>query len=180
MLQLLDCFLYFLVIFPYLQLAHQLDLQKILKQIIFIHSARDGFTFPGIIDEPACTAGIPISDIPATGPDAINLISFASLLISRAKFRSADETVATANLLCKEYCISFSGFTGSFEMFASCVIANFLYPLGAFAPVPTAVPPSATYSNSLLAPTRKFLALVMEVAYAPNSLPKVTGNASIR
>jgi len=37
------------------------------------HSDSDGFTLPGIIDEPACTAGIVISDNPAIGPDAINL-----------------------------------------------------------------------------------------------------------
>ncbi len=58
-----------------------------LKQIIFIHSAKDGFTLPGIMDDPACTAGIPSSANPAIGPDAISLMSFASFPISSAKLR---------------------------------------------------------------------------------------------
>ena len=76
---------------------------------MFIHSARDGFTLPGIIEEPACTAGIPISDIPATGPDAINLMSFDIFPSSIAKFFNADDALATGNLLCNAYCISFCG-----------------------------------------------------------------------
>src|SRR2546421_7044579 len=91
----------------------------ILKQIIFMHSARDGFTLPGIIEEPACTAGMLISDKPATGPDAINLMSFEILPISTAKFLSVDDRFATANLLCNEYCMSCCGFNGNLETFAS-------------------------------------------------------------
>ena len=67
-----------------------------LKHIIFIHSASDGFTLPGIIEEPACTAGIPISDNPAIGPDAINLISFDIFPSSIAKFFNADDALAIA------------------------------------------------------------------------------------
>ena len=119
-----------------------------LKQIIFIHSANEGFTFPGIIDEPACTAGIPISDSPAIGPDAINLISFETLPNSIAKFFNADDAFATGNLLCNEYCISFCGFNDSFDILLNSIITVFLYPLGVLAPVPTAVPPNATCSNS--------------------------------
>src|SRR3989338_7809407 len=119
-----------------------------LKQIMFMHSANDGFTLPGMIDEPALTAGIPNSDNPAIGPDAINLMSFASLPISSAKLRNTHERFATANLLCNEYCMSFSGVNDNFEIFASSAIAIFLYPFGVFAPVPTAVPPNATLCNS--------------------------------
>jgi len=111
-----------------------------LKQIIFIHSAKDGFTFPGMIDEPACTAGIPNSASPAIGPDAINLISFAIFPISIAKFRKALDAFTTANLLCNPCCISFSGFNESLEIFPSSDMTIFLYPFGVFAPVPTAVP----------------------------------------
>ena len=129
-----------------------------------MHSASDGFTLPGIIEEPACTAGIPISARPATGPEAISRMSFASLLISIAKFRRDDETFVTGNLLCKECCISFSGFSGSFEIFASSEMAIFLYPLGAFAPEPTAVPPNATYSNSFADIDSALRALLIDVA----------------
>ena len=38
-----------------------------------------GFTLPGIIDEPGSFIGSFISEIPALGPDAKNLISLAIL-----------------------------------------------------------------------------------------------------
>ena len=93
---------------------------------MFIHSASEGFTLPGIIDEPACTAGIPSSLRPAIGPDAINLISFETFPSSIAKFFNADDALVTGNLLCREYCISFSGFKLSFETFPSSEITIFL------------------------------------------------------
>src|SRR5689334_16559979 len=97
-----------------------------LKQIIFIHSASDGLTLPGIMEEPACTAGIPISDNPATGPDAINLISFEILPSSTAKFLRVEDRLATANLLCNEYCMSCCGFNGNLETFTNSAITIFL------------------------------------------------------
>ena len=51
---------------------------------MFIHSASDGFTLPGMMEDPACTAGILSSDKPAIGPDAMSLISFDILLSSTA------------------------------------------------------------------------------------------------
>ena len=38
------------------------------KQTWFTISGTDGFTLPGMIDEPGCTAGSAISDSPARGP----------------------------------------------------------------------------------------------------------------
>jgi len=64
-----------------------------------MHSARDGFTFHGKIEDPAWTAGIPSSDSPAIGPDAIYLISFEILLSSTEKFFNAEDMFATAYLL---------------------------------------------------------------------------------
>ena len=66
------------------------------------HSDSDGFTLPGIIDEPACTAGIVISDNPAIGPDAINLKSFDIFINSIAMFLKIEEHIVMSNLLCKE------------------------------------------------------------------------------
>ena len=64
-----------------------------------MHSARDGFTFPGIIEDQAWTAGIPSSDSPALGPDAISLTSFAILLSSTENYYNAEDMFATTYLL---------------------------------------------------------------------------------
>ena len=42
-------------------------------------SLMTGFTLPGMIDEPGCTAGIAISAMPARGPMPISRISLAIL-----------------------------------------------------------------------------------------------------
>ncbi len=131
---------------------------------MFMHSASEGLTLPGIIDEPACTAGIPISASPATGPEAISLMSFAILFSSTAKLRRAPDRLTTAYLLCKACCISFSGFSGNFDIFASSLTATFLYPFGVFAPVPTAVAPSATNPRCFCVEVIDSLALVIDVA----------------
>ena len=34
-----------------------------------MHSARDGFTFPGMMEDPGCTSGSEISPNPARGPE---------------------------------------------------------------------------------------------------------------
>src|ERR1051326_8929964 len=103
------------------------------------HSDKEGLTFPGIIEDPAWTAGINISARPAIGPEAINLVSFATFINSMAIFLSADENVATSNLLCREKNGFFEGFKSKPESRARCFMASSLYPAGAFAPVPTAV-----------------------------------------
>jgi hypothetical protein len=66
------------------------------------HSDSEGFTLPGIIDDPACTAGIVISDRPAIGPDAINLRSFDNFINSIAIFLRVEEHIVISNLLCRE------------------------------------------------------------------------------
>ena len=69
------------------------------KQIMLRHSARDGLTFPGMIEEPAWTGGINISSNPALGREAINHKSFAILISSKERLRRADEQLAMSNLL---------------------------------------------------------------------------------
>jgi len=49
--------------------------------------------------------------------------------------------------------MSCCGLSGSLDFFANSVIAILLYPLGVLAPVPTAVPPNATFSSSFFADT---------------------------
>ena len=143
------------------------------------HSDKEGLTFPGIIEDPAWTAGINISARPAIGPEAINLVSFASFIDSIAMFLRVDENVATSNLLWREKNVFFEGFKLKPESWARCLMASSLYPAGAFAPVPTAVPPSATYSKSNEDWTILSKPIFIEKTYAENSSPSVTGNASI-
>src|SRR5215213_5795400 len=83
-------------------IATETSFPIMLKHIMLRHSAKDGLTLPGIIDEPGCTAGIRISAKPAVGPEAIIRISFAILLRSIARLRSADEQFATSYLLWRE------------------------------------------------------------------------------
>ena len=54
-------------------------------------SGTDGFTLPGMIDDPGCTAGSEISDIPARGPMLSNRRSLAILPTSTASRRIALE-----------------------------------------------------------------------------------------
>ena len=49
-----------------------------------ILDANGKYLIPGMIDDPACTAGMLSSDKPAIGPDAISLISFDILPSSTA------------------------------------------------------------------------------------------------
>src|ERR671917_1673214 len=83
-------------------IATETSFPIMLKHIILRHSAKDGLTLPGIIDEPAWTAGIRISANPAVGPEAIIRISFAILLRSTARLRRVDEQFATSYLLWSE------------------------------------------------------------------------------
>src|SRR5258705_9313914 len=61
------------------------------KQTWFTISAIDGFTLPGMIDEPGCTAGRTISAIPARGPLASSRRSLATFESSTASRRIAPE-----------------------------------------------------------------------------------------
>ena len=63
-------------------------------------SGTDGFTLPGMIDEPGCTAGSEISDSPARGPMLRSRRSLATLLSSTASRRIAPEYATTSPMLC--------------------------------------------------------------------------------
>ena len=76
--------------------------------------------------------------------------------------------------------MSGSGLSGRPDALASSATAALRYPLGAFAPVPTAVPPRATARSPPDAARACAAALDMAVAHAPSSPPSVTGRASIR
>ena len=108
------------------------------------HSAITGLTLPAIIDEPGCTGGSTISPKPVVGPDASNRKSFATLISSKANSLSPLETACTALLLWSASKEFLAAFNGNSVIFPSSLIAARLNRGCAFAPVPTAVPPSAT------------------------------------
>ena len=70
------------------------------KQTWFTISGIDGFTLPGMIDEPGCTAGSAISASPARGPMLSSRRSLATLPNSTARRRTAPETASTSPMLC--------------------------------------------------------------------------------
>ena len=112
------------------------------KQTWFTISAIEGFTLPGMMLDPGCTAGSTISASPVRGPDASSRMSLAILLRSSTYARNAPLSVATSPMRLHEldpvlpfaqrrarsparrYFTISAGYSGS-----------------ALMPVPTAVPP---------------------------------------
>ena len=62
-----------------------------LNAMMFITSGITGFTLPGMIDEPGCSAGRLISASPARGPEVSRIRSLAIFEIFTARLFSADE-----------------------------------------------------------------------------------------
>ncbi len=60
-------------------------------------SASTGLTFPGMMDEPGCTAGKRSSPNPARGPDPSQRMSFAILERLTAMVLSAPDTSTSAS-----------------------------------------------------------------------------------
>ena len=145
-----------------------------------IISGITGFTFPGIIDDPGCKAGIFKSPNPDTGPLPIHLISFAILKSDTASAFKALDKWTTSSLdpcLVKWFSTSLKGIP--IDDWSS--LATSAPKLsGAFIPVPTAVPPIANFwtlsKEALMSP---ILSLIRS-AYPENSWPKLTGVASIK
>lgn len=110
-------------------------------QIISTHSKIEGFTFPGMMDEPGWTAGRVISLSPACGPEFIILRSLEMFSRLIAKERSAAETLRKAFMLLAisvEFFAFLKWIPVSFERF---LIIRFLNLGSLVIPVPTAVPP---------------------------------------
>ena len=107
-------------------------------------------------------------------------MSFDIFPSSIAKFFNADDALATGNLLCNAYCISFCGCNESFDILPSSTMTFLRYPFGVLAPVPTAVPPSAILCSCFCDAMIWSRAIERDVTYAANSLPSVTGSASIK
>jgi hypothetical protein len=63
-------------------------------------SGIEGFTLPGMIEEPGCTAGSAISARPARGPLLSSRRSLATFDSSTARRRIAPEYATTSPMLC--------------------------------------------------------------------------------
>src|SRR5690242_17966919 len=75
-------------------------------------SGTDGFTFPGMIDDPGWTGGNWISARPARGPLLSKRRSDASLLTSTASRRNAAEYASTSPMLWVTRNLLVAGLTG--------------------------------------------------------------------
>ena len=111
---------------------------------IVIASHWVGFTLPGMMDEPGSFSGMRISPRPSRGPDASQRTSFAIFIRSAASALSAPCAKATSSLLESAWNLLgavMKSLPVSSETFLATSTSK---PLGAFRPVPTAVPPSAS------------------------------------
>ena len=82
------------------------------KQTWLTISGTEGFTLPGMIDDPGCTGGSFTSPRPARGPLLSSRRSEATLLTSTASRRSAAEKASTSPMLCvtrKRFAAAFTG-----------------------------------------------------------------------
>ena len=118
-------------------------------QIISRHSGMEGFTFPGIIEEPSWTSGIEISASPAFGPIFISLMSLEMFRRFTAKDRSDAEKFRKVFMLLAISVRFFAAEKLIFVRSERFLIINFWYPGAVFMPVPTAVPPIPRIFNLL-------------------------------
>ena len=65
-----------------------------------MHSSIDGFTLPGMIEDPGCTAGRMISASPVCGPEASKRRSFVIRVSSSARLRYAPDVAETGSCDC--------------------------------------------------------------------------------
>ena len=93
------------------------------KQTWLTISGTEGFTLPGMIDEPGWTAGSWSSAIPARGPMLRSRRSDATLPTSTASRRSAPEQASTSPMLWVTRNRSAAGRRGSAVSAARCPIA---------------------------------------------------------
>ena len=150
------------------------------QQTWFTISAMLGFTLPGMMLEPGCTAGSTTSAKPVRGPEARSLRSLAILFRSTANARSAPENAATSPMDCMS-CTRSSPTRSSRPAFR---FRYFTMSSGywgsALSPVPTAVPPMPSSRRSSAARSRRLRLRATVCPYAVNSWPRRIGVASWR
>ena len=104
-----------------------------------------GLTLPGMIDEPGSFSGSRSSPKPQRGPEPSSRTSFAILVRLTATTFSAPDSSTRASCAASASNL-FSAVTNGRPVIAATSRANFsAKPGGAFRPVPTAVPPWASW-----------------------------------
>ena len=106
-----------------------------------------GFTLPGMIEEPGSLSGRRISPIAQRGPDASNRKSFAIFMSEQASvFRWPDvSTIASWAAMASNL---FSAVVNGMPVMRETCLANSsAKPCWEFSPVPTAVPPCASWDR---------------------------------
>ena len=111
------------------------------KQTWFTISGIDGLIFPGMIDDPGCTAGSLISSIPVRGPITMRRRSLAILLRSIASTRSCAENAAASPMLCMSWMRSAPTRRSSPVISRRYLFISAGYSGSTVTPVPTALPP---------------------------------------
>ena len=111
---------------------------------IVIASDWVGFTLPGMIEEPGSFSGSRSSPIPARGPEPSQRMSFAIFISDAASVASAPlmkTNASWAASAANRFGAATNGRPVTSAIFAAQHSPN---PVGAFRPVPTAVPPIAS------------------------------------
>src|SRR5215217_8269990 len=143
-------------------------------------SATAGFTLPGMILEPGCSAASSISFNPVCGPEFIKRKSFAIFDSSTARHDKAADSVMKSPRLCCSATRCFDSFSGKRVISRSFSSASGAYSRELFVPVPTAVPPSGTSRSCSSTEARRSVARRAFCAYARNSSPSFIGTASCK
>ena len=117
------------------------------RQTIIMASAWVGLTLPGMIEEPGSLAGRFSSARPVRGPELSQRMSFANLYSATLRPRSAPEARTSASM--EDWAANLFG-----ALVNSCPVSwdssaatSSPKPGGALSPVPTAVPPMASWRS---------------------------------
>ena len=120
------------------------SLPKTWAQTIVRASACVGLTLPGMIEDPGSFSGIRISPSPERGPEASQRTSLAIFMSAAASVRTAPWALTSASCAARAsnlFGAVTNGIPVSFAISAATLCPK---SAGAFKPVPTAVPPSAS------------------------------------
>src|ERR1044071_8851 len=111
---------------------------------MFTSSGITGFTLPGMMDDPGCSAGRLISARPALGPDVNRIRSLDIFESFTARLLSAEEYATNPCWSQVAAIMSAAGTIGLPVSFARRSAHFFAYPFGTLIPVPIAVAPMLT------------------------------------
>ena len=140
----------------------------------------EGFTFPGMMLDPGCTAGSRISAKPVRGPDASRRKSPAIFPRSAAYVRRAPEKAAASPSDCINCTRSLPSRSSRPVIARRCLTMSAGYCGSALSPVPTAVPPMPRSRRSSAARVIRSRLRSTVCPNAVNSWPRRIGVASCR